>query len=104
MPGLDSKVALHHLDVKSGAHPIKQAQRHFRPEMVAVIETEVNKLIEAGFIREVKYPTWVSSIVPVREKNGQIRACVDFRDLNNACPKDEFTLPIPEIMIDATTG
>ena len=39
----------------------------------------------------------------MREKNGQIRACVDFRDLNNACPKNEFTLPIPELMIDATT-
>jgi len=104
MPGLDPKVAVHHLAVKSGARPIKQAQRRFRPELVPVIETEVNKLIEAGFIREVKYPTWVSSIVPVRKKNGQIRVCVDFRDLNNACPKDEFPLPIPELMIDATTG
>ncbi|XP_070022387.1 uncharacterized protein [Nicotiana sylvestris] len=60
-------------------------------------------LIEAGFIREVKYPTWVSSIVSVRKKNGQIRVCVDFRDLNNACPKDEFPLPIPELMIDVIT-
>ena len=40
----------------------------------------------------------------MRKKNGQIRVCVDFRDLNNACPKDEFPLPIPELMIDATTG
>ncbi|XP_070034861.1 uncharacterized protein [Nicotiana tomentosiformis] len=39
-----------------------------------------------------------------RKKNGQIRVCVDFRDLNNACPEDEFPLPIPELMIDATTG
>ncbi|XP_070011076.1 uncharacterized protein [Nicotiana sylvestris] len=66
--------------------------------------TEANKLIEASFIREVKFPTWVSSIVPVRKKNGQIRVCVDFRDLNYACPKDEFPLPIPKLMIDATTG
>ena len=69
-----------------------------------MIGNEVNKLIEVGFIREVKYPTWISSIVPVRKKNGQIRVCVDFRDLNNACPKDEFPLPIPELMIDATTS
>ncbi|XP_070050052.1 uncharacterized protein [Nicotiana tomentosiformis] len=95
MPGLDPKVAVHHLAVKNGAHPVKQAQRHFRSDLV---------LIEAGFIREVKYPTCVSSIVPVRKKNGQIRVCVDFRDLNNACPKDEFPLPIPELIIDATTG
>ncbi|XP_070045945.1 uncharacterized protein [Nicotiana tomentosiformis] len=102
--GLDPKVAVHHLAVKNGARPVKQAQRRFRPNLVPVIKTEVNKLIEAKFIREVKYSTWVSSTVPVRKKNGQIRVCVDFRDLNNACPKDELSLPIPELMIDATTG
>ncbi|XP_015159658.1 uncharacterized protein [Solanum tuberosum] len=85
------------------ARPIKQAQRRFRPELVPVIKTEVNKPIKVVFINKVKYPTWVSSIVPVRKKNGQIRVCVDFRDLNNACPKDEFPLPIPELMIDVTT-
>ncbi|XP_070028860.1 uncharacterized protein [Nicotiana sylvestris] len=103
MPGLDLKVAVHHLVVKNSAHPVKQAQRCFRPDLVPFIETEVNKLIDVGFISEFKYPTWVSSIVPVRKKNGQIRVCVDFRDLNNACPKDEFLLPIPELMIDVTT-
>ncbi|KAA0046253.1 uncharacterized protein E6C27_scaffold284G00560 [Cucumis melo var. makuwa] len=71
---------------------------------ISQIEEEVNKLIEAGFIREVKYPTWIANIVPVRKKNGQLHVCVDFRDLNNACPKDDFPLPIMEIMIDATAG
>ncbi|KAL0298024.1 UNVERIFIED_CONTAM: Transposon Tf2-11 polyprotein [Sesamum calycinum] len=104
MPGLDPKVAVHHLSVKKGARPVKQGQRRFRPELIPLIEGEVNKLIEVGFIREVKYPMWISSIVPVRKKNGQIRVCVDFRDLNNACPKDDFPLPIAELMIDATTG
>ncbi|XP_019229834.1 PREDICTED: uncharacterized protein LOC109210816 [Nicotiana attenuata] len=104
MPCLDHKVVVHHLAVRRSARPVKQAQRRFRPELVPLIETKVNKLIEAGFVREVKYLTWISSIVPVRKKNGQIRVCVDFRDLNNACPKDEFPLPIPELMIDATTG
>ena len=103
MPELDPKVVVHNLAVKRGVRPIKQAQRRFRPELIPKIEIEVNKLIEAGFIREVKYPTWISSIVPVKKKNGQIRICVDFRDLNNACPKDDFPLPITELMIDATT-
>ncbi|XP_019157968.1 PREDICTED: uncharacterized protein LOC109154689 [Ipomoea nil] len=104
MPGLDPKVAVHRLAVKKGCRPVKQAQRCFCPELIPSIETEVNKLIEAGFIREVKYPTWISNIVPVRKKNGQIRVCVDFRDLNVACPKDDFSLPITELMIDAVTG
>ncbi|XP_070015574.1 uncharacterized protein [Nicotiana sylvestris] len=104
MPGLDPKVAVHYLEVKNGARPVKQAQRRFRLDLVPLIESEVNKLIEAGFIREVKYPTWVSSIVPIRKKNGQIRVYVDFRDFNNACPKDELPLPITELIIDATIG
>ena len=33
-----------------------------------------------------------------------MRVCVDFQDLDNACPKDDFPLPITEIMVDATTG
>ncbi|XP_075483743.1 uncharacterized protein LOC142523894 [Primulina tabacum] len=82
----------------------KMAQRRFRPELIPVIENDVNKLIEVGFISEVKYPTWISSIVPVRKKNGQLRICVEFRDLNEACPKDDFPLPITELMIDATMG
>ncbi|KAL0456161.1 UNVERIFIED_CONTAM: Retrovirus-related Pol polyprotein from transposon.6 [Sesamum latifolium] len=52
MPGLDPKVAVHHLSVKKGARPVKQGQRRFRPELIPLIETEVNKLIEVGFIRE----------------------------------------------------
>ncbi|KAL0289252.1 UNVERIFIED_CONTAM: hypothetical protein Sangu_2621300 [Sesamum angustifolium] len=50
MPGLDLKVALHHLSVKKGARPVKQGQRRFRPELIPVIQGEVNKLIEVGFI------------------------------------------------------
>ena len=57
-----------------------------------------------GFIREVQYPKWIANIIPVKKKNGQIRVCVDFCDLNNACPKDDFPLPITEVMVDATTG
>ena len=61
-------------------------------------------MIEVGFIREVKYPTWISCIVPVKKKNRQIRICVNFHDLNNACPKDDFPIPIAELTIDVTMG
>jgi hypothetical protein len=104
MPGLDPRVVVHQLAVKHGVRPVKQTQRRFCPELISQIEVEVNKLIQAGFIREVKYPTWISNIVPVKKKNGQMRVCVDFRDLNNAYPKDDFPLSITKIMVDATMG
>ncbi|KAL0352204.1 UNVERIFIED_CONTAM: RNA-directed DNA polymerase [Sesamum calycinum] len=104
MVELDPKVVVHHLSVKKGACLVKQGQHRFRPELILLIEGELNKLIEVGFVREVKYPMWISSIVPVREKNEQIRVCVDFKNLNNACPKADFPLPFVELMIDATMG
>ena len=50
------------------------------------------------------YPTWLANIVSVKKKNGQIRICVDFRDLNKAYPKDAFPLPIPDILLDNVVG
>ena len=78
MPGLDPKVAVLRLAVKPEARPTKQTQRRFRTELIPQIEAEVDKLIAAGFIREVQYPKWIANIVPVKKKNGQIRVCVDF--------------------------
>jgi hypothetical protein len=104
MPGLDPAVAVHKLAVREDVPPVKQGKRIYRPELLPQIEAEVDKLIAASFIREVKYPKWVSSIVPVKKKNGKICVCVDFRDLNKVCPKDDFPIPISEILIDATMG
>jgi hypothetical protein len=54
---------------------------------------EVKRLLSAGVIREVKYPEWLANTVMVRKANGKWRMCIDFTDLNKACPKDEFPLP-----------
>jgi hypothetical protein len=104
MLGLDPSVEMYGLAMEKNYPPVKQGQRRYRPELLPQIEVEVHKLIVVGFIREVKYPTWVSSIVPVKKKNWQIRICVDFRDLNKACLKDDFSIPISEILTDSTMG
>jgi hypothetical protein len=104
MPGLDPSIAMHRLAMQKNYPSMKQGQRRYHPELLPQIEAEVDRIIVVGFIREVKYPTWVSSIVPVKKKNGQIRICVDFRDLNKAFPKDDFPIPISEILIDSTMG
>ena len=68
------------------------------------IQSEVRKLIDSGFIREEQHPDWVANIVPVTKKNVKIWVCIDFCNLNEACPKDEFSLPITDVMIDNTCG
>uniref|UniRef100_A0A2N9GEY5 RNase H type-1 domain-containing protein n=1 Tax=Fagus sylvatica TaxID=28930 RepID=A0A2N9GEY5_FAGSY len=71
------------------------------PEIVA---KEVERLLEANAIRSVQYPTWLSNTVVVKKKNGKWRVCVDFTDLNRACPKDPFPLPRIDQLVDSASG
>ena len=64
----------------------------------------MQKLLAEGFIKPIQHPRWLSNIVPVKNKNSQIRCCVDFRNLNKACPKDEFPLPNMNLLIDSVAG
>ena len=47
-----------------------------------------------------RYPEWVANIVPVPKKDGKVRMCVDYRDLNRASPKDNFPLLHIDILVD----
>ena len=104
MPGLNPEMVCHALNIIPGSKPVKQPRRNFHPTVEAKIKEEVEKLLAAGFIKPIQHPTWLSNIVPVKKKNGQIRACVDYRDVNKACPKDDFPLPNMDVLIDSTSG
>ena len=65
---------------------------------------ELTKLLEARFIRDIKHPDWLANLVMVPKKDKSWRLCVDFKDLNKACPKDPFPLPRIDQIIDATAG
>ncbi|KAK1588714.1 hypothetical protein Q3G72_026322 [Acer saccharum] len=104
MPGIDRSTISHNLAVNEKCKPVVQKRRSFNPERSAAIKEEVSKLLAAGSIREVKYPEWVANVVLVKKKNNQWRMCVDFTDLNKACPKDSFPLPRIDQLVDATAG
>ena len=63
------------------------------PERDNAIKGKVQKQIVAKFIREVYYPDWLANVVMVKKANGKWMMCVDFTDLNKACPKDSYPLP-----------
>src|SRR6266511_4649763 len=65
---------------------------------------ELAKLLEVGFIREIKHPDWLANLVMVPKNDKSWRLYVDFKDLNEACPKDPFPLPRIDQIIDATAG
>ena len=61
-------------------------------------------MLEANFIKEVYYPKWLANVVMVKKTNGKWRMCVDFTDLNKACPKDSYPLPHIDLLVDSTAG
>lgn len=104
MPGIDPSVIVHRLNVNPGFRPVKQRRRTFAPERNQVIAEEVSKLLAAGLIREVDYPEWLANVVLMKKSNNKWRMCVNFTDLNKACPKDSFPLPRIDLLVDSTSG
>ncbi|XP_052728595.1 uncharacterized protein LOC128195360 [Vigna angularis] len=102
MPGLDTDIVQHKLPLKQECLPVKQRLRRMKPEMSLKIKEEVQKQFDAGFLAVAKYPQWVANIVPVPKKDGKVRMCVDYRDLNRASPKDNFPLPHIDTLVDNT--
>ncbi|XP_012461491.1 uncharacterized protein LOC105781500 [Gossypium raimondii] len=75
-----------------------------RPNVVLKIKEEVQKKFDAGFLQVVKYSEWVANIVPVPKKDGKVRMCVDYKDLNKASQKDNFPLPHIDTLVDNMAG
>ena len=74
-----------------------------KPEWTLKIKEGVEKQYNARFLRVVNYPEWLDNVVLVPKKDGKFRMCVDFQDLNNASPKDDFPLPHIDDLVDNTT-
>ncbi|XP_073119986.1 uncharacterized protein [Henckelia pumila] len=104
LTGISAEIMVHRLNILAGVRPIKQKKRHFGPEKDKVIKKEVDELFKSGHIREVQFPTWLSNVVLVPKSSGKWRMCVDFRDLNKACPKDCYPLPRIDQLVDSTAG
>nr|CAN66354.1 hypothetical protein VITISV_004958 [Vitis vinifera] len=104
MKGIHPSIASHRLNVFSTARPVRQRIRRFHPDRQRIIRNEIDKLLEAGFIREVSYPDWLANVVVVPKKEGKWRVCVDYTNLNNACPKDSFPLLRIDQIVDSTSG
>ena len=105
MPGVPREVIEHHLAVCPGACPVKQKARRQVPEKQALLVEEIEKLKKAQFIREVTHAEWVANPVVVpKATGGELRLCVDFTDLNKACPKDPYPLPRIDQIVDSTAG
>ncbi|CAL2255974.1 unnamed protein product [Prunus armeniaca] len=101
MPGLDRKLVEHKLPIKEGYLPVKQARRIMSMDTELKVKEEIERLLKAGFIRPAVYVDCLANIVPVlKRKTRIVRICVDYRNLNEASPKDEYPMPMADMLVD----
>ncbi|KAL2253428.1 UNVERIFIED_CONTAM: Retrovirus-related Pol polyprotein from transposon 17.6 [Sesamum indicum] len=102
--GINPEVIVHRLNVDPSMRPVQQKKRTFGGEKNAIIEGEVNKLLRVGYVSEVQYTDWLANVVVVPKPGGKWRMCTDFTDLNKACPKDPYSLPRIDVLVDSIAG
>jgi hypothetical protein len=102
--GVNRDVIEHSLNVDPSFMPRKQRLQKISDDKAEGARIEVKRLLSVVVIREVKYPEWLVNTVMVKKANGKWRMCIDFTDLNKACPKDEFPLPRIDSLVDAATS
>jgi len=89
----DTNILQHTILVKEDEKPFRKKLRRINPLLLPLIEKEVKKLFDAKIIVSLRFSKWVANLVPVRKKNGEIRLCVDFKNLNRVSLKDNYPLP-----------
>jgi hypothetical protein len=104
LSGVPREVIEHHLALCPEACPVKKKVRCQAQDRHDFIIKEVRKLEMAKVILEVVHTMWVANPVVVPKPNRDMRMCIDFTDLNKACPKDPFPLPCIDQIMDSTTG
>ncbi|KAK1650700.1 hypothetical protein QYE76_068505 [Lolium multiflorum] len=111
--GVPRELAEHSLNVRKDAKPVRQPLRRFAEDRRKIIGEEVTKLLVAGFIVEVTHTEWLANPVMVEKKKDENleaklakvwRMCIDYTNLNKACPRDPFPLPRIDQVIDSTAG
>ena len=104
MVGIDPEVMCHRLNINPNKKGIRQKRRPVSGERAEALKEEVDRLLNVGLVKESFYPMWLANPVLVKKPNGKWRTCVDFTDLNKACPKDSFPLPRIDQLVDSTAG
>jgi hypothetical protein len=104
MPSIDPRIVEHEITTYPDAKPVRQKLHPVNPKKEEAIKVEVEKFLKASFIYPIHLTQWVSNLVSVNKKQGMIRICMDFCDLNKACPKDNFTTPFIDKIIDECLG
>eukprot|EP00253_Pinus_taeda_P011030 PITA_11030 len=100
----DKNIIHHTVPIKSDQKPFREKLRRINPKLMSFIKKEVNRLFKAGIIVPIRFFDWVSNLVPVQEKTGEIRLCINFRNLNKVSLKDNYPLPKMDHILHRVVG
>ncbi|GJZ24387.1 reverse transcriptase domain-containing protein [Tanacetum coccineum] len=104
MTGMPRRIIEHTLNVNPSMDPMCQKRRTFSMEKIRIVTNEVAEWVKAEIISPVKYPTYISNPVLVKKGDGTWRMCIDFKNLNSACPKDYYPLPNIDCKVESVMG
>jgi hypothetical protein len=100
----DTSIIEHKIPLKEDTKPFRKKLTKINPMLLLVMEKEVKKILDAKIIIPLRYSEWVTNLVPVRKKNGEIRLCVDFQNLNRSSKNDNYPFPKMEHILQRVTG
>ena len=100
MSGIDPLIVEHEIKTYPNAKYVRQHLCAMNAKKAPTLKEKIEKFLKGGFIYLVPLTEWVSNPAPVDKKQGAIRICTDFRDLNHACPKDNFPTPFIDQILD----
>jgi len=104
VPGVHPDIISHRLSVYKEARPVAQKKRNYGEDKRLAARNEAEKLLKVGFVAEAQYSTWLANVVMVKKASGKWRICVDYKDLNKACPKDSYPLLNIDRLVDGAAG
>lgn len=102
--GISPDIVTHVLNINPKAIPVRQNRRSLGSKRSVALKEECDKLLANGFVKSLSTPKWISNPMLVKKPNGKWRTCIDFSNMNDACPKDCFPLPRIDQLVDATIG
>jgi hypothetical protein len=100
----DTSIIQHRIPIKEEHKPFRQKLRRINPKLLPLIEKEIKKMYDAKIIVPLRFSKWVSNLVPTRKKTGEIRLCIDFRNLNKVSLKDNYPLPKMDHILQRVVG
>ena len=99
----DTKIIQHIIPLKEDAKTFQLKLRKMHPSLEPLVKKELNKLLMAKIIFLVRHTTWVANLVLVKKKSGDIRICIDFRNINRVSLKDNYPVPAMEQILHSVS-